>query len=348
MSHVSFQAAVIVEAGKDAALLRVLAEAITRHRHADGGWGAEPGAMPDAESTAWALLGSTQLPSLFEHRASAEDWLVREQHEGGSWSAFAVTTAATWPTAMSAWALADSTRNADRRQLAYQWLSGSRGRQSSVVSRVFQRLLEGREGMRIATIDDALTGWPWVDGTASWVEPTSTAILALSAWRESDGSARDRDAALERVFRGVDYLCDRQAAAGGWNYGNTRVLEYELDPFPDTTAWAMLALATGRKVRTAGKQRESAIRAALDRSVPWLTSSIADAPDTSVLTLALAWHAFDACDAPGPKATAGQRLRQALPDTLDYARAGYPVADLRALIASQMVLAERPLLRSPS
>jgi len=37
-------------------------------------------------------------------------------------------------------------------------------------------------------------------------------------------------------------LVDRVCEGGGWNYGNSRVYDEELWPYPDTTALALLAL----------------------------------------------------------------------------------------------------------
>ncbi|MGH7966803.1 MAG: hypothetical protein ACRERD_34080 [Candidatus Binatia bacterium] len=37
-------------------------------------------------------------------------------------------------------------------------------------------------------------------------------------------------------------LYDRMCKGGGWNYGNTTVLQEDLAPYPDTTAVALIAL----------------------------------------------------------------------------------------------------------
>jgi hypothetical protein len=86
-------------------------------------------------------------------------------------------------------------------------------------------------------IDLELKGWPWEPGTASWVEPTSHALLALMTFRAQlprRGAARIEEA--ERL------LLDRVCANGGWNYGNCVALDQDLRPYPDTTALALIAL----------------------------------------------------------------------------------------------------------
>ena len=62
--------------------------------------------------------------------------------------------------------------------------------------------------------DSTLVGWPWVDGTHSWLEPTALAILALC--REGLGDH-------PRVAAGIALILDRALEDGGWNYGGKAV-----------------------------------------------------------------------------------------------------------------------------
>ncbi|HPD60609.1 MAG TPA: terpene cyclase/mutase family protein, partial [Thermodesulfobacteriota bacterium] len=82
--------------------------------------------------------------------------------------------------------------------------------------------------------DTSLRGWPWVENTHSFTEPTALAILAL----DITGQAR-----LSRVEEGIRMLMDRQLPHGGWNYGNTKVYGKELYPFIDTTGVALASLS---------------------------------------------------------------------------------------------------------
>jgi hypothetical protein len=81
--------------------------------------------------------------------------------------------------------------------------------------------------------DPTLTGWPWVVGTHSWVEPTGFALLALRAAGMTEHP---------RVREGFKLLLDRALPEGGWNYGNTRVMSNTLRPFPEATGVALAAL----------------------------------------------------------------------------------------------------------
>lgn len=85
-------------------------------------------------------------------------------------------------------------------------------------------------------IDSTIKGWPWVDGTSCWVEPTAYAVISLK---------RSGNAANPRAADGEALLRDRQCADGGWNYGNPAVLGTELDSDIPPTAWAAMALPPG-------------------------------------------------------------------------------------------------------
>ena len=88
--------------------------------------------------------------------------------------------------------------------------------------------------------DPRLVGWPWVEATHSWLEPTALAILAL---------CRLGLAGHPRVKAGVELILDRALDSGGWNYGNKSVFGTELRPQPGPTGLALLALAAGRSGR---------------------------------------------------------------------------------------------------
>ena len=110
---------------------------------------------------------------------------------------------------------------------AFRWLSAVVGLESHWLWQWKFRLFD-----RQVRFDPKKSGWPWVHGTVSWVAPTALAILAFLAWR--------RDSA--RVPSALDMLLDRACPQGGWNAGNSVVFGVELDPHPDFTAMALLAL----------------------------------------------------------------------------------------------------------
>ena len=118
---------------------------------------------------------------------------------------------------------------------------------------------------RHVRFDTNKSGWPWVEGTISWVAPTAMVLLAHRAWqRESP-----RLATAEKM------LLDRACAAGGWNAGNSEVFGVPLEPHPDFTAMALLAL-----------------RASSHRDMPIIAKSLDYLPDRLIRTgslYSLAW-----------------------------------------------------------
>ena len=82
--------------------------------------------------------------------------------------------------------------------------------------------------------DPSLRGWPWIEGTHSWIIPSSMAVIALRTAGYADHA---------RVREAIRLLLDRQLSLGGWNYGNTKVFGQELQPMVDNTGVALSALA---------------------------------------------------------------------------------------------------------
>jgi hypothetical protein len=100
--------------------------------------------------------------------------------------------------------------------------------------------------------DGSLHGWPWIEGTFSWVEPTSWALMALKSAAPDDRPST----APMRIEEGERLLFDRMCRSGGWNYGNSAVFNQDLRPYVPTTALALLALQDRRD--------HPAVRASLD------------------------------------------------------------------------------------
>ncbi len=110
---------------------------------------------------------------------------------------------------------------------AFEFLEGLHGRESHWLWQWKFRLFD-----RQVRFDPSKSGWPWVPGTVSWVAPTALAILAFRTWRRQS----------PRIAAGIDMLLDRVCPRGGWNAGNSVVFGVELDPHPDFTAMAAVAL----------------------------------------------------------------------------------------------------------
>ncbi len=189
-------------------------------RRDSGGWGYGGETATAVEPTALAGLALRRGEPRFAEDAAL--CLLRQQARRGSVAAAASRPAAAWTTAYASllWAALDSPRPG--REAAIRWLLASEGATMPTAN-------DGSIGQ-----DNTLVGWPWIDGTASWVEPTSLALLALGAEGKSDHP---------RASAGLALIRDRAIPGGGWNMGNPVVFNTPLRPLPAPTGLALLALA---------------------------------------------------------------------------------------------------------
>ncbi|WP_300162984.1 hypothetical protein [Solidesulfovibrio sp.] len=242
--------------------------ALRERTRPDGACALTPDGEPRPDATAWAAMALHAAGLAPEAVAAARAALARLQAADGRVPLLPGRPEAAWPTvlAMAAW-LPDPAYDG-RVRAGAAWLLGHPGA-------TWKKDPNGIFGH-----DPSIKGWNWIEGTHSWVEPTSQAVLVLAALPEPPaglGPALDEAARL---------LLDRQLPDGGWNYGNTRVFQNMLLPIPECTGHALAALA-GR----AGRE-------AVTRSLAYLSG-----PDCAAATpLCATWRAFGlgAWDAAGP------------------------------------------------
>ena len=207
-----------------------LAADLGRARNVDGGWGYYPGKASRIEPTCWAALCLARAETL--PTGSPDDawrWLAARQRPDGF-----IDDATGEPPNIGFNGLAVlAVRNAD------VWSSGRPKRLLDALGRTKGATAEDGKANRQ---DNALQGWSWIEGTFSWVEPTSWCLLAL---KKSPAllPARERAARIDEAER---LLLDRVCQSGGWNYGNSNVLGKELNAHVPTTAAALLALQDRR------------------------------------------------------------------------------------------------------
>jgi len=207
----------------------------------DGGFGPYPGASSRTEATALAALALLRSADEGTDGAAtaAFGWLERYQSSSGAWPLAPDLPGPSWSTSLAVLALSHVDPGSPPVLAGARWLLGQKGRGA----RWWVRLMLALSSRpRAVELDVDLTGWPWVEGTFSWVEPTSYAMLALARLRGTVEDLRLED----RLAEGGRMLLDRVCAGGGWNYGNTRVFGEDLWPYPDTTSAALLALAHHR------------------------------------------------------------------------------------------------------
>jgi len=209
-------------------------ETILNELSGPASWGYRPGAPPATEPAATAALA---LMGHGRHEAAerACRWLVSLQADDGTLGISAAEKAPHWPTGLAILAWKASCGNAEYEApitKALAWLLAARGETTPRSDEVGH--------------DTTAIGWPWVEGTHAWVEPTAFNLLALKAV----GQARH-----PRARWGASLLMDRLLTSGGCNYGNTVVLGQTLRAHVEPTGLALAALAgeddpTGSIVRS--------------------------------------------------------------------------------------------------
>ena len=237
---------------------------LLRLRDRSGAWGYRNDRGPSVEPTALACLGlwSCRSHSPLEIRRGAiqrgADWLQTLQKADGSLGIASALPSPCWatPHAILLWNALEVHVPARRRAAA--WLLEQKG-SPVAVDAAFIGSVVGH--------DTTLIGWPWIEGTHSWIEPTAMAILALD--REGLGYH-------PRVAEGIRVVLNRALAQGGWNYGNTSVFGRQLRPQPGPTGLALLALAA-----QASKHRPRSV----DPAIAYLLRTL---PDVRA-PISLAW-----------------------------------------------------------
>ena len=186
-----------------------------------GGFAGKTGGGFQVDATAWAVLALKVLGQGADLLDAARARLAANQSADGRVSLSPQHPEAFWPTplAILAWHQDPAHREAQAR--AVDFLLAATG------------LHWPRDQDRTFAHDPSLRGWPWIAETHSWVEPTAMAVIALRITGFGEH---------ERVKEAVRLLLDRQLPGGGWNYGNTKVFDQELFPFPETTGVALNAL----------------------------------------------------------------------------------------------------------
>src|SRR5262245_7508876 len=175
-----------------------------------------------SDATAWAILALSRVAPSHPLLSPARDRLTTAQDPDGRVSMSREHEEAFWPTALSVLAWHGSQAHEPHCSRGVQFLLKITGQHRS-------KNPDDQVGH-----DPSIPGWPWIDGTHSWIEPTALSVLALRV--AGDGQH-------ERVREGIRMMLDRQLPHGGWNYGNTTVYGRELHPMPESTGAALAGLA---------------------------------------------------------------------------------------------------------
>jgi len=248
---------------------------LRRSQNPDGGWSYYAGKQSWLEPTFYGALVLHGDPAADRAWRLIKSW----QQPDGSWPPTPGTAISGWGTALCL-TLANIRGEVDGtflKGLAY--LLKTVGTESEIWRRALAKFGLVDPGRNLS-----LKGWPWKEGTSSWVEPTAHALIAL----KKANAILPAPQLAERIQSGQALLLDVRCKDGGWNYGSAWARGEDQRSYPETTALALLGLQ-GRS--------EAASSAALAKR--WLqetSSSMARA----WITIALRLHGIEVPETPKP------------------------------------------------
>lgn len=193
-----------------------------------GGWGYLVGHAPAVEPSAAALLALQAEPAARPAVERAVTWLRQAQNPDGGWGFAPGDEESNWHTAWAVLALRRLPSAQDLARRGLDWLAAVPTSQTSGDD--FRNRSQAPPPG-----DPARLAWPWLPGEATWVEPTSLAVLALA-------DASSLPLVQARLQAALAYFEARRCPGGGWNVGNPVMFDSALPPRAHQTAWALLAL----------------------------------------------------------------------------------------------------------
>jgi hypothetical protein len=259
-------------------------------QNADGGWGFFPGKQSWLEPTFYAAIALQGDPAADRAWTLLKSW----QAADGGWRPSADVQVPSWSTSLCVRLAQSRGEFGEPFQKGIAWLLSSAGNEGPLWWRMLRRT--GLFGGTDRNLE--LKGWPWKPNSASWVEPTSHAIVALKQASVKVSS----DKLWERVRIGEAHLMDVRCSDGGWNVGNRSARQQDLVAYPETTAIALLALQghsdLGKSIdlatRLAGETISPLARAWLTIAlrmhgvdVPRSTVTMASSPETMIAALSI-------------------------------------------------------------
>jgi hypothetical protein len=236
-------------------IIKAAVETVRKRSISEGGFAMYDGESFRPDATAWAVMALEASGSGQHLKNAACQRLARSQLSDGRITVFEGYPESYWPTSLALLAWKKVQGFESQAELATQFLINTSGKHWS------------KQKDSASAHNTSIKGWPWIEGTYSWIEPTAMAVLALKSYGFKEHA---------RVREAVRMILDRQLPSGGWNYGNKIVFNKELKPIPEYTGIALTALAgLGEK----GK---------IIQSIKYLTNEIKKLRTP----LALAWSIF--------------------------------------------------------
>ncbi|HLW81380.1 MAG TPA: prenyltransferase/squalene oxidase repeat-containing protein [Candidatus Acidoferrales bacterium] len=242
---------------------------LERAQNEDGGWGFQPGRSSRVEPTCWALLALLQLQArenVKERLSRGVQFLRASQLSDGSWPAAPAQETGCWVTSLACWALLAAKDSSGAAEKGLHWLCDDWPKDSSPWRRFIAHFFH----KDIARHNDSYRGWGWTPRTASWVEPTAFALIAMS---QCPPDMLPRSASRRRHLAKF-LLYDRMCPGGGWNCGNPRTYGVAGESLIIPTVWALLAL------------RNQQGRSEVEASLAWLEKNLLNIRSGASLALA--------------------------------------------------------------
>lgn len=201
-------------------------------QNSDGGWGYLPG-ISWTEPTALAVLALAAYSETGKPHARGCEWLRKTQNGDGGWAPNPHIETSTWVTSLAVLALSETGLESSKLERAVEWILEQANAESGAITRLVLRAFG-------VTPPKLPGGSPFFPGTAAWIAPSVTSVLALSrvAYATSPGSQALRDA----IRRAQQYILSRKCRDGGWNHGGSFFRSEDAESYPEMTGMALLAL----------------------------------------------------------------------------------------------------------
>lgn len=233
-------------------------------------WGYRPQEQPAAEPLALAALAMVGADRVGD-ALPLLDKLCELQSPAGALGIYEGQAAPHWGTSLAilAWTAAIKSKQPPADDVARRYqaavVQGCRFL-LSIEGKTIDQGEPGKPGEAVSH-NTMLVGWPWIESTHSWQEPTAFCFLALKA-------AGMR--AHPRCEEALRLLLDRILPGGGCNYGNTIVLGQVLRPHIQPTGILLTAIAGD------ADNNDRVLK-----SVAWLQQAIDERTTTASLAYAL-------------------------------------------------------------
>lgn len=206
---------------------------LRKTQNSDGGWGYFPGKHSWLEPTTYATLALHGTPGVEPTLDKSWNLIRSWQTAEGSYRPSGQVQGGTWITAHVVTLASVRGVYDDSVRRSVDWMLSVVGAEHNYLMRTAAafHLLKTK-------LDVSHAGWPWREGNAAWIEPTTHTLVAL---KKIAGKYQGAELA-QRVREGEAMVLSRRCSDGGWNCGNPNVLNFDLPSYPETTGLALLGL----------------------------------------------------------------------------------------------------------